>query len=157
MQSTYFHVSFRPSTKLISTVRKFTETFYDQMLADHELSERAALATHELLENAVAYASDSEASVRVEVQDGYLAVKTWNRANPARIAELTAKIDALANAEPASHYQSMMEQTAFRSEGSGLGLARIRAEAAMTITYELTADSVCIQARAPIAPTEGSR
>jgi hypothetical protein len=157
MQPTYFHVSFRPSTKLISTVRRFTETFYDQMLADRELSERAALATHELLENAVAYASDSEASVRVEVQDGYLAVKTWNRANPARIAELAARIETLATGEPSEHYLSMMEQTAFRSEGSGLGLARIRAEAAMTLTYELTDDSVCIQARAPIGRTEGSR
>ncbi len=150
MQPTYFHVSFRPSTQLISTVRRFTETFYDQMLADHELSERAALATHELLENAVAYASDSEASVRVEVHDGYLAVKTWNRADPARIAELAAKIDTLATGEPGAHYQSMMEQTAFRTDGSGLGLARIRAEAEMTITYELTEDSVCIQARARI-------
>ena len=157
MQPTYFHVSFRPSIKLISSVRRFTETFYDQMLADRELSERAALATHELLENAVAYASDSEASVRVEVEDGYLAVKTWNRANPERLAELAAQIDALSTAEPDEHYQAMMEQTAFRKDGSGLGLARIRAEAAMTITYELTDDQVCIQARAPIARTKGSR
>jgi hypothetical protein len=151
MQPSYFHVSFKPSAKLISTVRRFTETFYEEMLADREISERVALATHELLENAVAYALDGETSVRVEVIDGHLAVSTWNRANAEHIADLKAMLDALDKAEsPDSHYQAMMEKTAYRSNGSGLGLARISAEAEMKITYELTADRVCIQARTPL-------
>jgi len=151
MQPSYFHVSFRPNIKLISTVRRFTEAFYDEIIDDREMSERVALATHELLENAVAYAVDGETSVRVEVHPEYLAVRTWNRANPERLAELKEMIDALhASDDPDRYYQAMMEKTAFRNDGSGLGLARIRAEADMTITYELDADQVCIEAKAPI-------
>ena len=152
MQPSYFHVSFRPNVKLISTVRRFTAAFYDQIIDDREMAERVALATHELLENAVAYAVDGETSVRVEVHPEYLAVRTWNRTSQERMAELVQAIDALhASEDPARHYQAMMEKTAFRSEGSGLGLARIRAEAEMTITYELDNDSVCVQARARLA------
>lgn len=151
MQPSYFHVSFRPNVKLISTVRRFTEAFYDQIIDDREMSERVALATHELLENAVAYAVDGETSVRVEVHPEYLAVRTWNRTSPERLAELAERIEALrATEDPAGYYQAMMEKTAFRTDGSGLGLARIRAEADMTITYEVEADSVCVQARAPL-------
>ena len=151
MQPSYFHVSFRPNIKLISTVRRFTEAFYDEIIDDREMSERVALATHELLENAVAYATDGETSVRVEVHPEYLAVRTWNRAKPERLAELKAMIDELhATKDPDRYYQAMMEKTAFRNDGSGLGLARIRAEADMTITYELDADQVCIEAKAPL-------
>jgi hypothetical protein len=155
METSYFHISFRPSFKLISTVRRFSEAFYEQTLDNREMSERVGLATHELLENAVAYATDGETSVRVEVNPEYIAVMTWNRASPARLAELKKMIDALNAAEdPDHHYQAMMQKTAHRTDGSGLGLARIRAEAGMTITYELTADRVCIQARAPhVVPT----
>jgi hypothetical protein len=148
MQPSYFHVSFRPNVELISTVRRFTEAFSDQLIDDREMAERVALAAHELLENAAAYAADGETSVRVEVHAEYLAVRTWNRASPERIAELVERIDALRDSDdPARYYLTMMEETAFRSDGSGLGLARIRAEADMTITYELEADSVCVQAR----------
>ena len=150
MQPSYFHISFRPSFKLISTVRRFTEQFYEQTLDDREMSERVALATHELLENAVAYAVDGETSVRVEVEADHIAVKTWNRASADRLADLRRMIDALnASADPDAHYQAMMTRTVNRTDGSGLGLARIRAEAGMAITYEINDDRVCIQARAP--------
>jgi hypothetical protein len=149
MQPSYFHISFRPSIKLISTVRRFTEQFYEQTLDDRDMSERVALATHELLENAVAYSVDSEASVRVEIAADYIVVTTWNRAKPDRLAELKAMIETINAAHDADgHYQAMMRKAAYRTDGSGLGLARIRAEAGMSITCTLEADRVCIAARA---------
>jgi hypothetical protein len=150
MQASYFHISFRPSFKLISTVRRFAEQFYAQTLDDREMSERVALATHELLENAVAYAADGETSVRVEIDAEHITVSTWNRASPERLADLRKMVETLNAAENADdHYQAMMQRTAYRSDGSGLGLARIRAEAGMQISVELTGDRVCIVARAP--------
>jgi hypothetical protein len=158
MEQPYFHVSFRPNVKLISTVRKFTEEFYMRMLDDQEVSEKVALATHELLENAVAYASDGETGVRVELHDGELSVRTWNRATPERIAIVGAMIDELNRSDdPDAHYQSMMNKTAYRTDGSGLGLARIRAEADMKISYEIATDRVCIEARTKIKPKETAR
>ena len=155
MQEPYFHVSFRPNSKLVSTVRKFTEEFYRRMLDDHDTSERVALATHELLENAIAYASDQETSVRVELDDDQLVVKTWNRTSPERLASLKILIDKMNGAsDPNAYYQTLMTDTAYRTDGSGLGLARIRAEADMAIPYEITADSVCIEARTTVVKRE---
>jgi hypothetical protein len=63
--------------------------------------------------------------------------------------ELAAGIDALNEAPDANvYYLDRMEQTATRTDGSGLGLARIRAEADMTVSYEREGDDrVCIVAR----------
>ena len=49
----YFHLVFRPNIKLVSTVRRFTGEFYRRVLVDQELASRLALATHEMLENAM--------------------------------------------------------------------------------------------------------
>ena len=51
----YFHLVFRPNIKLVSTVRRFTGEFYRRVLVDQDLASRLALATHEMLENAVTY------------------------------------------------------------------------------------------------------
>lgn len=155
MEYPYFQVSFRPNTKMVSTVRRFTEEFYSRTLEDHEVSEKVALATHELLENAVTYAIDGETGVRVEVVDDVLTVTTWNRTSPEHLANLTARIDAMNSSPDADeYYQRMLNETAYRPEGSGLGLARIVAEAEMAISYEITNNQVFIKASTHLEPRE---
>lgn len=142
MEYPYFEVSFRPNAKLVSTVRRFTEELTMRTMPDHHVSEKVALATHELLENAVNYAIDGETGVRVEVIDDLLTVSTWNRTDPAHLADLTARIDRMnscANAD--EYYQLMLNETAYRTDGSGLGLARILAEAEMVISYEIVSNN----------------
>ncbi len=157
MEQPYFHVSFRPNFRLVSTVRRFTEEFYQRMLGDQETSERIALATHELLENAIAYASDDETGVRVELTEDTLTVRTWNRTSPERLESLKSMIDEMNQADdPAAYYQTLMSKTAYRTDGSGLGLARIRAEADMAITYEVTTDRVCIAAQTTVKRKENA-
>jgi anti-sigma regulatory factor (Ser/Thr protein kinase) len=147
----YFHLTFRPNIKLVSTVRRFIAEFYRRILVDQELSSRLALATHELLENAVAYATDEETEVLIEIEADVLSVKTWNRSSRERIASLAAGFDEMNAAVDAdAFYQTMLIKTAKRADGSGLGLARIRAEAEMNLQYELVDDRVCILATAPI-------
>ena len=147
----YFHLSFRPNIKLVSTVRRFTAEFYKRVLADQELSSRLALATHELLENAVAYALDGETAVRIELDDETLWIKTWNRTTPERITALRGLIDEMnSKADPDEFYQSQLQNTAKRTDGSGLGLGRIRSEAEMNVSYEIENDRVCIVASTAI-------
>ena len=151
MEQPYFHVSFRPNVELVSTVRKFTQEFYRKMLNDRDASEKVALATHELLDNAVAYAIDGETGVRIELDATHLIVKTWNRTSPERLQILKSIIDEMNSApDPDAYYQVLLERTAHRSNGSGLGLARVRAEADMAITYEISVDRVCVEARATL-------
>lgn len=143
----YFHLVFRPNIKLVSTVRRFTGEFYRRILVDQELASRLALATHEMLENAVAYANDDETAIRIEVEGNLLSVRTWNRAAPERIAALRASIDrVMAAPDPDAYYQEQMTIAAKRNDGSGLGLARIRNEAVMNLSYEIDKDKACIRA-----------
>lgn len=147
----YFHLSFRPNIKLVSTVRRFTAEFYKRVLVDQELSSRLALATHELLENAVAYALDGETAVRIEIDGDMLTIKTWNRSTYERVTALRTMIDEMNATENADeYYQSQLVRTAKRTDGSGLGLARIRAEAEMNLAYEIDKDRVCILATTAI-------
>jgi hypothetical protein len=150
MEPPYLQVSFRPNVKLVSTVRKFTEEFYEHMLDDPEVTDKVALATHELLENAVAYASDGETGVRVELGTDELVVKTWNRISPERLEALEQIFTEMNESEPNAYYQMMLKKTAHRTDGSGLGLARVRAEAEMAVTYEVSPGRICILASTPI-------
>src|SRR5437660_1066565 len=65
--STRFELTLRPNLELVATVRLFVESFYHRTLSDEELSGRLAIATHELLENAVKYSVDGETSLRIEI------------------------------------------------------------------------------------------
>jgi hypothetical protein len=53
------------------------------------------------------------------------------------------------------YYQQVMRKNAKRREGSGLGLARICAEAEMAIDCEVEEDRISIRARAAL-PAAGS-
>lgn len=147
----YFHLVFRPNIKLVSTVRRFTADFYRRVLVDQELSSRLALATHELLENAVAYAIDAESAIRIEIDGDMLTVTTWNRSTYERISGLRALLDDIAAApDPEAFYQQLLLKSVTRTDGSGLGLARVRAEAEMLINYEIDKDRVSIKATTKI-------
>jgi hypothetical protein len=45
------------------------------------------------------------------------------------------------------HYVALMRETSKRKEGSGLGLARLRAEAGMELHLELEGSEVCLTAQ----------
>ncbi len=147
MENPYFHLAFRPNIKLVSTVRRFTGEFYQRVLKDQELASRVALATHEMLENAVAYANDDETSIRIELEGDLLSVRTWNKASPERIAALQTSIDRVMDApDPEAYYQAQMVIAAKRNDGSGLGLARIRNEAEMSLSFQIDEDKACVRA-----------
>lgn len=146
-----FTLSFRPNTALVSTVRRFVAEIYERWLTP-ELTSRVALASHELLENAVLYASDGVTEVHIEIAplgDGQtVCIRTRNTASPENLDVLRAAFAELdAATDPEAYYQVMMRRTAKRTHGSGLGLARILAETGMAMTLDITHDSVSIAAR----------
>lgn len=147
----YFHLVFRPNITLVSTVRRFTGEFYRRVLVDNELSSRLALATHEMLENAVAYSVDPETAIRIEIEGDLLTVRTWNRTTPERVEAVKKLVDRLMSTPDAEQlYQELLIETSKRSEGSGLGLARVRTEAEMALQCDLDDGKLCIRATAKI-------
>lgn len=153
-------IRFSPSVPLISNVRRFVSTFYAEVLGDAEIADRVGLATHELLENAARYSIDGEMRTLLEITRGpnaAVSVRTWNRASPAQLFILQGLFDEMARCGDAfEYYQTAMRRTAKRTEGSGLGLARVWAEANMALALTEEHGWVIIQAELKLDPEQSS-
>jgi len=137
----FCELSFQRRPELVSIVRRFVSDFYDQTLADADASSRVALATHELLENAVKYARNGQATVRIEVSatgsSAHIRIRTRNRATPEDAAYITRTISEMRGSpDPNLYYLDVIRRNARRTDGSGLGLARIHAEAEMEVSVK---------------------
>jgi anti-sigma regulatory factor (Ser/Thr protein kinase) len=154
----YCELHFPPEVQLVTLIRRFIEAFYLRLAVDRATTERLALATHELLENAMRYASGGETRIRVEVDlaatPWTVAVRTWNRTSPEHRADLEARVRRLDEASDTfALYQELMLEASVRQSGSGLGLARVRAEAEMALRCEAEEDRVCIVAETTASAT----
>ena len=142
-------IEFEPTPGQISRVRRFIDEFFGATIGE-ALSWQIALTTHELLENSMKYAVDGGSRLRIDiVRDGdtTVIVQTTNRAAAGDIDALKAAFAEMETfVDPFDYYQTLMARTARRPVGSGLGLARIRAEASMKLDCELAGDTVNLRA-----------
>jgi hypothetical protein len=151
----YMELSFRPSVRLVSAVRRFVSDFYEEMLGDPDGTSRVALVTHELLENAARYSADGETSLRIDLLDDRtpraIRIRSKNRSSAEHIASLRALIEGLNGADkPEDFYQMAMVRTAKKKGVSGLGLARVCVEGEMKISYGIDGDQVMVEAETVI-------
>jgi hypothetical protein len=150
-----FELTFEPSFELVPDVRDFVESLYLRILNDADLSGRLAIATHELLENAVKYSSDGATSLRVEVvpdaEARAIMVQTRNRADDQHVATLRGYLDEMrASGDPTGYYYQRMRRAARDASVSQLGLARIQCEAEMQLSCTIEGDTVTIHAEATV-------
>jgi hypothetical protein len=156
--STSFELTFRPDLELVTDVRDFVESFYLRVLQDRDLSGRLAIATHELLENAVKYSLDGETSLRIEVVPARdaddaraIAVRTRNRAREPHVATLLGYLDEMrAAADADAYYLQRMRRAMHDTDVSQLGLARVRCEAEMQLSCVVEGDTVTINAETTV-------
>jgi hypothetical protein len=160
-QRAYFELRFAPSLSLVSIVRRFVSEFYESVLADAETTSRLAVATHELLENAVKFSSDGVSMVRIEYwqlpEHSKIRITTTNRASEDNIRYLGSLFDEMSAANDAlSYYVTLMQRTAKVEDGSRLGLGRIRAETDMDLTYQIDQGCVVVHAETSFQPVAQS-
>ncbi|MGB1014161.1 MAG: hypothetical protein ACPG4T_08520 [Nannocystaceae bacterium] len=129
-------------------MRRFVRALYERLLIDGELSSQLALITHELLENAVKYSIDDEASLTVEVLRKesclQISVRTSNRASRHHAERLQKIIGEVQQSDDLfGYFQELIQQTIGRSQ-SGLGLARIACETEMSLRLETDGDTMDI-------------
>jgi anti-sigma regulatory factor (Ser/Thr protein kinase) len=156
-----FDLQFLPNVGVVNLVRRFVGDFYSKVLGDAETTSKLTLATHELLENAVRYASDPFTRVHVEVvRTGTtvrVSVETRNRTTPSHRDALLGLIEEITSAPDANaQYLAMMRRSAKRTDGSGLGLGRIRAEADMHLTCAIEGDLVALKAETSYTTPEAA-
>jgi hypothetical protein len=153
--SAAIRLEFVPDTRLIWRTSRYVRDFYGTVLADPDACARVMLAAHELMENAAKYSSDGAACLEVELleRDGqaFVQVRTCNRATPDRLAELARFFDESGRTpDPVALYDQMIARTAERADGSGLGLARIRAEGEMALRHSVAGDRVTLVAETAV-------
>jgi hypothetical protein len=152
---TCLELAFRPDLGLVTDVRDFVESFYLRVLGDRDTSSRLAIATHELLENAVKYSIDGETSLRIEVVPApgshAITVRTRNRAQELHVTTLRVYLDELrASSDPGAYYLQRMRRAARGTDVSQLGLARVRCEAEMQLSCTVEGDTVTINAETTV-------
>jgi anti-sigma regulatory factor (Ser/Thr protein kinase) len=155
----YFELVFRPSVILTTVVRRFISDFYERVFACEDSTSRLALATQELLENAIKYgvAGDTVLSIDYDRRTKIVRIRTSNRSDPDHIAILQRRFGEMRAVPDAfKFYQQLLRASMHETVGSGLGLARIRCEGEMDIDLTVTGDLVDISAVAHVAPQGAS-
>ena len=148
-------LDFVPEMRLIWRTSRYVRDFYGNVLADPDACARVMLTAHELLENAAKYSADGHGQLETDVveRDGqyYVRIAISNQASADRLTELRRFFDESGRTpDPIALYDQMIARTAQRTDGSGLGLARIRAEGEMTLTHAIEGDTVTIVAETPV-------
>ena len=148
-------LTFQPTVELISSTRRFVCAFVAPIVGDPDVISRIGLAVHELLENILKYSTDGRTFTRVDlVQTGdrqTFSIETTSMITPERRAGLEEVFDEMANAPDAlSYYQQTMTRALHRRHGSGLGLARVWAEAEMKLSVDFIGEAVTIRAVATL-------
>ena len=144
-------LSFQPLAEQIASLRCLVSDLCKPHIADPDQLSCVLLAAHELLENIVKYSSDGSAEFHfaLEMLPTGLRVRlrTKNRTHPERLADAGRRIDALVAAgDPVAHYDELIRESAGRRDVSGLGLARIPAEAEMQLRYVVEQDWLVLTA-----------
>ena len=146
-----FDLSIDPDPRIVSTVRRFVEEACDRLICDPDAAFRVSMAAHELLENAAKYSLAGRAllrfAARIEGEQAIVNLSLINETTPAHIERLRGRIQAICSAaDPFAHYQQVMRQSSRVADESGLGLARIAAEAEMMLGLEVKGTTVAIMA-----------
>ena len=136
----------------VPDVRRFVETFHHRFVANDDDVSRVAMATHELLENAVKFSVDGIARVRIDVLvNNRIRITTRNRTNQENFEELKQLARELHDAvDPMLIYIDLMRRSPVNSVG-GIGLGRVAVEGEMQIDVEMVGEFVQVCAETALA------
>ena len=138
---------------LVSPTRRYVEGVLRRMVKDSDFVARAAIVVHELLDNGAKYAPPGariEFSITLDAgADAGITIRLTNPTTPAHVERLRRFVSEVNGAQDATAmYVEMMCRQPLDKTVSGLGLARIRAEAEMHLDLIVAADTATIVARA---------
>lgn len=139
----YIEIRFGPRWTYISPVRVFIQNFVAIALSDQTKADVIAMATSELLENAVKYGTseDTHCIVQAYPETGAIHASVTNQASEQGALAVKALYQKIIAGDPLESYIGQMRDAATRTDGkSQLGLARIRYETNAEMKLEVTPD-----------------
>lgn len=159
----FIRLSFFPNAYLATAVSRAVSEFCHVVLRDPDLIDRIHMAAHELAENVAKYSVASPVNLEVELAENeglhVLIIRARNSAAPERLAEVQRRLAELkATDDPAALYYHLIQESLTREGGSGLGLARIRAESGLDLDYSISGNelTVILKSAVPAPPPLGA-
>ncbi len=148
----------QPSWVVLDDIRHFVETFCASACPEAAREEQLAIATHELIQNAIANAATPDIELKLEVDTATerICLAVSNSARDDQIEVLRERLlRAQSFANPLDGYVAAMR--ADPESRGGIGLARIRFEAALDLALEVDGEKVTVRAAGPLnAPDPAS-
>ena len=140
--------SLPPLQRWVSLTRCYLWDVLQPILVDDDEIDRLAIGVHELLENCVKYSSGDTVRFEFEVNrqgsEAVANIRTTNSAMRAHVLDLCRRIDAInAAPDPIAHYDAVIRDSLTQA-GSSLGLARVRAESAVHLSYQIQKEVVVV-------------
>jgi len=153
-------LSFPPRKGFVTVAADFAKAFCSEHTDDSEALARIQLAAHELAENVVKYSAGEGCVMRVEYdpptvpgqRGGTLSITTENDVAPEPLQAVDRYLNQLEQAQnPDRFYDVQIAESAKRTNGSGLGLARIRSEALMQVSHRIRGGRLVVRVAAQLA------
>jgi hypothetical protein len=150
-------LQFRPTLDLLTPTRSFVTELLKSRSVEEDVVHRVVVTIHELLENVMKYSVDGVAHVSADVaaerhDNLVLCLRVSNECAPARLSNLRGEFERMKRGEdPVAYYTALMLKNAGRGSLSGVGLARIWAEAQMDLDCEIAGSTATIVAQTSIA------
>lgn len=144
-----------PSERVASAVSKLVSEFCLGLVNDPDMAFRFHMAAHELAENLVKYSDGPHVSIQADLEgnddSAVLRLRATNESTPDKLREVEQRLQELATADdPVELYDRLIRETAPLDDGSGLGLARIRAEGGLNIDYSIRGNELTISVYAVV-------
>lgn len=154
------NLGFKDRGRLLPSVRNLVVELCSEYLDSNERTQQLVLAVQELVENLVKYSDSGRSALDFELLklDGQpcVRIRTSNCASPTHLHEARCMLDRIIAApEPVALMHTLVASSGER-EGSRLGLARLRAEVGLELTYGVEDDRLSIEARCAVQPRGGS-
>ena len=147
-------LGFRDQGWLLPSVRRLVGSMCGVYLGSGDVSQQLVTAVQELLENLVKY-SESDCSAldfQLLLVDGQPTARlgTENLASTAHLEAARRVLENIISApDPLELYQVLVASSGDHS-GSGLGLARLRAEAGLTLSYGIHGGRLRLEGSRPV-------
>lgn len=140
--------SLPPLQRWINPTRCYIADILQPVLIDNDNVDRLAIAVHELLENCIKYSNGDSVRLEFEINregdEATACIRTTNSALRSHVVDLCRRIDALnAASDPIEHYDEVIRDSLAQG-GSSLGLARVRAESGVHLSYQIQKDVVIV-------------